>query len=393
MTMIKICTIIILLFSLCGEAYAYCVMSCSSCGCQQSGTGWQGATATFQSKGFSGSDSTFDDAFVEALNNWNNLSNFSYSSTDSSADPCNDRDSPNLGDGIPSWKFDSTNCGSAFGSTVLAITMTVAESFTPSINNIIDADIVFNTAFSWDVHNGSGSNSDFRRVATHELGHALGLDHEDDVPSILNTNISHTIEVPQPDDIDGLIALYGGSSTTLDPPTGFTASADGSTLSLSWNAVSGAEGYYLYYGYSSGNYAGPVNLGNTTSTSFSNVPDGTYYIAVTAYAGPVESDYSDEESVTFSTTVNLSAPTGFTASASGSTLSLSWNAVSGAEGYNLYYGYSSGNYAGPINLGNTTSQTFNGIPDGTYYLAVTAYAGTEESGYSGEESATVYSEN
>ena len=52
---------------------------------------------------------------------------------------------------------------------------------------------------------------DFRRVAVHELGHALGLTHEDDVPAIMATNqrTGNTIVKPQADDIAGVQALYG----------------------------------------------------------------------------------------------------------------------------------------------------------------------------------------
>ena len=98
--------------------------------------------------------------------------------------------------------------------------------------------------------------------------------------------------------------------------------------------------------------------------------------------------YYDSVTVTVDTG-GVSAPTGFTASASGSTLTLSFNAVSGADGYNLYYGLSSGAYLGPLDLGNTTGLSFSGIPDGTYYFAVTAHVGPDESGYSNEASVTV----
>ena len=197
--------IVSMLVFLGGKASAYCIIGS---GCPQSGTGWSGDTATFHSNGFSGSNSTFDSAFADALNSWNGLSNFSYSSINDTVDPCGGPDSTR------GWKFDSTICGDPFGSSTLAVTDTWRSG---STNEIIDSDIIFNNAKTWDVHNGSdspGGPFDFRRVAVHELGHALGLGHDDTFSAIMRTFYSQTIEKPQPDDINGLVAIYGGTSFT-----------------------------------------------------------------------------------------------------------------------------------------------------------------------------------
>ena len=126
---------------------------------------------------------------------------------------------------------------------------------------------------------------------------------------------------------------------------------------------------------------GPLKIFSTSSLSAGTY---TYYFAVDV-SGQL---YYDRVTVTVDA-VEVSAPTGFTASANGSTVTISWNAVSEAEGYNVYYGFSSGNYAGSVDLGNTTSRSFSNIADRTYYLAVTAYAGPSESSYSNEVSVTV----
>lgn len=187
---------------ICTKGFAFCVIGDN---CPQSGIGWAGASATFHTKGFMGSNSEFDDAFLSALNQWNNLSNFVYSATDATADPCEP------GTNSHAWEINSDYCGVAFGSSTLAISLIRGSSFSPSLNNIIDVDIIFNSSVNWDIYNGSGPKIDFSRVAVHELGHALGLGHEPSIPAIMNPLYSQSIEYPQQDDINGLVALYGSS--------------------------------------------------------------------------------------------------------------------------------------------------------------------------------------
>lgn len=61
-------------------------------------------------------------------------------------------------------------------------------------------------------------------------------------------------------------------------------------------------------------------------------------------------------------------------------------------GYKAYWGTTSGNYGSVISVGNVLTYTTTGLPDGTYYFAVTAYdiAGNE-SDFSNEVSKTITS--
>jgi hypothetical protein len=70
---------------------------------------------------------------------------------------------------------------------------------------------------------------------------------------------------------------------------------------------------------------------------------------------------------------------------------LGWNASTAPSlaGYKLYYGNVPHLYHTVIDLGNVVTCTVSGLPAGTYYLALTAYSATEESGYSNEVSAVV----
>ena len=117
--------------------------------------------------------------------------------------------------------FVSDVCGEAFGVNSLAVTVSWFQGTRTTQSNIH-----LNDALSWDVYDGPyqtgqwAGTVDFRRIAVHELGHALGLSHEDDVPAIMSSGAHRgdTIVTPQSDDIAGVAALYG-TGTSLAPRT------------------------------------------------------------------------------------------------------------------------------------------------------------------------------
>ena len=116
--------------------------------------------------------------------------------------------------------------GSAFGARTLAVTAGFTNRATARFT---EQDVVFNSTLAWDSFRGPlrGSTRDFRRVALHEFGHVLGLDHPDEalppqaVVAIMNSTVS-SLDTLMSDDIAGVKALYdtgagGGAAGGLVP--------------------------------------------------------------------------------------------------------------------------------------------------------------------------------
>jgi hypothetical protein len=118
------------------------------------------------------------------------------------------------GDGINQVFFDSNYYGKSFGRNTLAIT----TRWEVDLTERVEADVVFNTGFHWDSYRGNVRASgvwDLRRVALHEFGHALGLDHPDERGQTVNAlmnSILGNLDSLTTDDIDGVQSLYGGVS-------------------------------------------------------------------------------------------------------------------------------------------------------------------------------------
>ncbi len=117
---------------------------------------------------------------------------------------------PASGDDEMSVEFASTVFGDSFGKGTLAVTQLGYRN-----GNIEETDTLFNTAYTWDSYRGPlRATQDFRRVALHEFGHTVGLDHPDQaspkqiVTAIMNSTVSNLDTLAQ-DDINGANAIYG----------------------------------------------------------------------------------------------------------------------------------------------------------------------------------------
>lgn len=172
---------------------------------------------------------SFNDSAADALQTWNPyLAHLHFSWIKNSPVI------PSQGDDEMSVMFDSKVFGTKFGTGVLAVTLLADRN-----GNMEETDTVFNNAIAWDSYRGPLTPPvfDFHRVAIHEFGHTLGLDHPDQaqpkqfVNAIMNSIISDLDTLAQ-DDINGITSIYGTGPayrTIADGPVLMDLSTRGTT--------------------------------------------------------------------------------------------------------------------------------------------------------------------
>jgi MYXO-CTERM domain-containing protein len=153
-----------------------------------------------------GTEDEVEDAYLEAVDNWNTDAGadfrFLYGGRTTALSWGEDHDFI--------VQYDS---GPA-GDTTLATTSCWFFTHRPAY----DCDIEFydtngGGAIDWSLSEGRGI--DFVEVATHELGHILGLTHSEEDDAIMFPTV-HDVRELHSDDIDGILSLYGPACDDID---------------------------------------------------------------------------------------------------------------------------------------------------------------------------------
>jgi fibronectin type 3 domain-containing protein len=197
----------------------------------------------------------------------------------------------------------------------------------------------------------------------------------------------------------------GGTTTKPSAPSGVSATAQSSSsIKVTWNTVSGAASYKVYYEKGSDDTKMLADTASGTSYTHTGLDaNTTYYYYIKAVNSAGESDYSSYSSASSAktpsssgggggSTTKPSAPTGVKATVqSPNSIQITWNAVSGAD---TYYVYSAKSSSGsktlltPFGISNTTFTDTQLTASTTYYYWVKAENSADESGYSSSASAT-----
>ena len=173
------------------------------------------------------------------------------------------------------------------------------------------------------------------------------------------------------------------ASTNPANVTGFKTSAtSAAAIKLTWNKVSGANGYIVYR-----NINGKwKRVGNVTTNSFyeGKLASGTNYkYAVRAYKTINGKEVLSSSYPTLLTSTNP-ATVNFKLTAGSKKATVSWNKVNGATGYIVYYKTSANGSWQRLKTTTGTSYTKTGLTSGkTYYFTVKAYKTTGGKTYNG----------
>ena len=231
--------------------------------------------------------------------------------------------------GVSDWKSLSATTAPAqpSGLNVMSSSTGLTLSW-----NIVDG------ATGYDVKQGAtGTVTSVAAVARRkiEVGLGTGLTMTATVSGVshvftdLTSNTAYTLYVRTKN--SGGNSEWTSLSATTAPaaPSGLSATATNTSLTLSWNAVTGATGYDVSLGSSS-----PAVSASGTSHTFSDLSAGTTYrLDVRARNG---SGFSDWTSLTASTTTAPAAPSAPSkGAATDTTIALSWGAVADATSYEV----------------------------------------------------------
>ena len=224
----------------------------------------------------------------------------------------------------------------------------------------------------------------------------------DELPNLRNTSVTtqmsgiKTVNLAKGRRLNAyraVVAALGQSTTQISPlptisnttnplttsllpvsPTNVISTPGNGKLTISWDAVPNANTYEIRWRAAGRDTTLTAwdNIGAVTEKTITRLTNGTRYVV--QVRGVNSAGKGDKAVITFSKSTTpkaapLSAPTNVTSTPGGGHLTISWNAVSNADSYEIRW-RSSGPKPNPwnyTNVGNVRTYTITGLTNGTRY--------------------------
>ena len=157
-----------------------------------------------------------------------------------------------------------------------------------------------------------------------------------------------------------IVYMSGSQTSALATPTVSGISIKNGNVTVSWNKIAGATGYYVYHRIGNGAW---TRIATTTALSYADkaVSSGyTYQYCVKAYNSKTVSGITASKQVKY-----LASPTATAANGNGY-VSVKWNKIAGATGYYVYRKIGSGAWT---RIATTTALGYadKAVKSGTIY--------------------------
>ena len=197
-----------------------------------------------------------------------------------------------------------------------------------------------------------------------------------DIPG-LSTNDEYFVQVRAETATAGYTSgLYSdevSKLTTIPAPTNVITSATATTITVSWDAVTGATAYEVWYNVSGGTRFDITGSPLPTTYTITGLTTGTTYMVWTAAKiGSAEGRFSTRIDVTPAAPITAQAPTDVTLVAGFETITASWTAPTDTgnaaiTGYVLEYQAKGASQWVAIDLSNVASHVIPSLTAGTTY--------------------------
>ena len=123
-------------------------------------------------------------------------------------------------------------------------------NYTYSGQSFTSANVTFDSGEGWHASGNQVVSTDGTNlflVALHEIGHAIGLDHYNGAPAVMNATMNPSVTDLTASDVSGVQALYGAPSTTV--ATGAPTTPQGTD-----STTSGLNAVYRFFDASTGDH-------------------------------------------------------------------------------------------------------------------------------------------